>query len=388
MTASGNVIAELRSREFGWQSARVYLNSASFGPLPARSRTAIEDFNRRRWQADLTDPDLVAPQVSARAAAAALIGAHPEEIALSPNTNVGVNIGANAVLRLGDPRRVIVIPDREFPANVYPWLALEREGYRVEIIPSAPNGYPDEDALRARINVGDVVAASVSFVQFSSGYRADVAAIGAACRAHDTLFVIDAIQGLGAVPFAIQSARPDILACGAQKWLCAPWGSGFTYVRRELISKFEPLLPGWLAFQATQDFTQLLDYRYEMLDDARRFETGSLGFQDYVGLSASLDLLLEFGVERIWEHIKSLQAPLIAWAQEHAVEVVSDLRPDHRSGIICIRPPRPDDVHQALAKADVRCAFRENSIRLSPHWFNTLEEMERVIGVLDENVES
>lgn len=386
MTQSGAAFAELRAREFGWQGPRAYLNSASYGPLPGRTRQAIADFNTRRWQAALTDPDLVAPQVAARAAAAALIGADPEEIALSPNTNVGINIGATALLRMGDSRRVILIPDREFPANVYPWLALQREGYRVEILPSNSRGHPDEAALIERIQQGDVACVSVSFVQFSSGFRADVAAIGRACQAHGTLFVIDAIQGLGAVPFDVRNANADIVACGAQKWLCAPWGAGLTYVRRELISKFEPLLPGWLAFESTQDFNHLLDYRTDMLEDARRFETGSLGFQDYVGLSASLDLLLEVGIENVWSHIRSLQAPIIEWAGTCGIEIVSDLSGERRSGIIGIRPPRPGQAFRALADADLRCSLRENSIRFSPHWFNTMEEIQRVIAVLNEHV--
>ncbi len=359
------------------------MNAASFGPLPDRSRRAIDAFNERRWAAELADADLGATLTAARAAAARLVNATVAEIALTPNTNVGVNIGANAALRRADGRRVVVVSDREFPANMYPWLALERAGFRVEIIATDARGLPDEAALLERISRGDVAAASVSFVQFASGFRADLAAIADACRAHDTLFVVDAIQGLGALPLDVRACGADILACGAQKWLCAPWGSGFTYVRRELIATFEPLLPGWLSFTATQDFTRLLDYRYELLPDARRFETGSLGFQDYLGLSTSLELLLELGAEAVWRHIRSLQQPVIAWARDHDVDIVSDITEQRRSGILCIKPPFAQAVHQHLLDAGVRCAFRENSIRLSPHWYNTAEETGRVLDVLD-----
>jgi selenocysteine lyase/cysteine desulfurase len=379
----GNVFAEMRAREFDWRGPRIYLNAASFGPLPGRAHRAITHFNERRWQAALTDPDLVAGLIAARASAARLINATSNEIALAPNTNIGVNIGATAALKLADSRRVIVISDREFPANVYPWLALEREGFRIEILPTGDNGWPREDAMLERISRGDVAAASVSFVQFASGFRADLRAIGEACRAQQTLFVVDAIQGLGAVPLDVRDCGCDILACGGQKWLCGPWGSGFTYIREELITQFEPLLPGWISFNATQDFTKLTDYRYEMLDDARRFETGSLGFQDYLGLNESLELLLELGTAQTWQHIQRLQEPIIDFARARGIQIISDLSPERRSGILCIRPESADKVYEALAAAEIRCALRENSIRISPHWYNNQEDVARFLEVLE-----
>jgi selenocysteine lyase/cysteine desulfurase len=379
-------LAAARAREFAWSDGRVYLNAASFGPLPERSRSAIELFHRRRWQCDLSDADLVAPLIAARAAAARLIGATAAEIALTPNTNLGINIAATAALGLGGSRRVIVIHDREFPANVYAWLALERQGFRVEIVPPDASGLPREDELLTRIEAGDVAAVSVSFVQFASGHRADITAIGKACRRNGTLYVIDAIQGLGAVPLDVSACYADILACGGQKWLCSPWGSGFTFIRRELITQFEPLLPGWLSFEATQDFTQLLQYRYDLLSDARRFETGSLGFQDYLGLQLGIELLLELDVDRIWQHIRALQQPLIEWAQQRGVPIVSALAEERRSGILCLRPGNAEHIHQALEHALVRCALRESSIRISPHWYNTVEDIERVVNVLDQSM--
>lgn len=383
MTPDGNALAGYRAREFAWSASRVYLNAASFGPLPDRSRRAIDAFNANRWEAALTDEDLGTPQTASRAAAASLIGAHSAEIALTPNTNVGINIAATAAFQNGDDRRVILISDREFPANVYPWLALARQDFSVEIIPTDANGFPREDEMLERIGEGDVAAVSVSFVQYSNGFRADLDSLGSACRRNGTLFVVDAIQGLGAVPLDVVRSSIDILACGGQKWLCSPWGSGFTYVRRELITEFEPLLPGWISFHSTQDFTRLTDYRYDMLDDARRFETGSLAFQDFTGFHKSVELLVELGVGTVWQHIRALQDHLIAWARSREVPVVSNIEDARRSGILCIRPPNAEAVFRRLIDADVQCAYRENAIRLAPHWYNTMEEIERVVEVLD-----
>ena len=385
MTGYGDAFADVRAREFAWPRTGAYLNAASSGPLPARARDAIADFHMRRWQALLTDPDLVAPLVASREAAARLINVTADEIALVPNTNVGLNVAASAVAQLAKRKRVVV-HDREFPANVYPWLALERQGFQVDILPGDERGFPREDALIERICAGDVGAVSVSFVQFSTGYRSNLAKIADACRATGTLFVVDAIQGLGAVPLDARALEIDVLACGAQKWLCSPWGSGFAYVRRDLITKFELDLPGWLAFEATQDFTQLTNYRYDFVDTARRFETGSLGFQDFVGFSASVELLLELGVTEIWQHIRALQQPLIDWAVHNQIEIVSDLSDDRRSGILCIRPPRAEAAHAALAEAQVRCALREGAIRVSPHWYNTHDHIAALTDVLDRHL--
>lgn len=382
MTETGNAFADYRTREFGWSGQRAYLNAASFGPLPERSKRAIDAFNAHRWEAALTDADLMAPLVAARAAAARLIGADADEIALTPNTNIGINIAAMAAFQLGDERRTVLISDREFPANVYPWLALERTGFRTEIIPTDARRLPDEDALLARVQRGDISVLSVSFVQFASGFRADLKRLGAACREQGTLFVVDSIQGLGAVPLDVRACHIDVLACGGQKWLCAPWASGFAYIRRELITRFEPLLPGWLAFTTTQDFSKLTEYKYELLEDARRFETGSLGFQDFLGLQHSLELLLELDVDAIWHHIRALQEPIIAWAREQDIEIVSSIDEERRSGILCIRPRAPEAVYRQLQEADIRCALRENAIRLSPHWYNTRADIERVLELL------
>ena len=383
MTDRGNDIADHRAREYAWSSSRIYLNAASFAPIPERSKRAIDAFNARRRDASLTDADLVTPQHRSRAAAAALIGASAEEIALTPNTNAGINLGATAAFQAGDDRRVILISDREFPANVYPWLALARQDFSVEIIPTDASGFPREDEMLARIEDGDVAAVSVSFVQYSNGFRADTKSLGEACRRNGTLFVVDAIQGLGSVPFDVTESNVDILACGAQKWLCSPWGTGFTYVRRDLITEFEPLLPGWLAFEASQDFTRLTEYRYDMLEDARRFEIGSLPIQDLVGLHHSLELLLEIGVPAIWEHIRALQDRVLEWAGTRDVAVVSSVEDGRRSAIVCVRPPDAENVFRRLIESDVRCAYREGAIRLAPHWYNTREEIERVIEILD-----
>lgn len=373
---------EIRAREFEGTGRAIYLNAAGFGLLPNRTRTALNQFNERRYRGELRDVDLFPVLDNARAQAARLIGASAQEIALTPNTNVALNIAANAVLERVHDRSTILLHDGEFPANVYPWLALQQHGFTVELLPLADDGKPQEELMLARIAAGDVAAVAVSFVQFSSGFRADLAALSQACAQTDTLLIVDAIQGLGIVPLDVSETPIDILACGAQKWLCSPWGSGFAYVRAGLIRTFDPVFPGWLSFHSSHDFRSLTSYEYDLLDDARRFETGSIAYQDHLGMALSIEVLQELSVAAIAAHVRDLQQPVIDWARAHGVPISSDLSESRRSGILCIRPTAAEQVHARLTEAGVVCALREGAIRLAAHWYNTAAEMERLVDIL------
>jgi selenocysteine lyase/cysteine desulfurase len=379
----GELVRELRNREFPWTAATTYLNAASVGPIPERTRLALEAFNAKRTAPHLLpDRELLAVHAAARSAAARLLGATPEEIALAPNTSTGLNVAAGALpLAAGD---IVLLSDREFPANVYPWLALRRRGVLVERAPVTPQGFPDEDYLVERLTDPRVRLLAVSMVQFSNGWRADLARLGDACRANGVHLVVDAIQGLGATPFDVRSLPVDLLACGGQKWLLGPWGSGFCYVRKELIAGLHPPVVGWTAYEGMDDYSALLGYGDRLLADARRFEVSSPATQDQLGLTTSIGLLLELGVEAIAAYLDALGRPVLAWAAGRGVPVVSPTDDVHRSAIVCIAPPEAREAHRRLRQAGIVCAFREGAIRLAPHCYNTIEEMEKVVDVLED----
>ena len=374
-------VAALRQTEFPWADETVYLNHASIGPLPERTRLVLEAFNRRRAMPfRLPDRDLFATLTEARRLIAQLIGATPEEIALTVNTSFGLGVMARALpLAPGD---VVVVSDREFPANVYPWIRLREQGVTVELIPTTSGGWPDEARLLERLQDPRVRALAVSLVQFSNGYQVDLAALSAATRRTGAWLVVDAIQGVGQVPLDLGRIEVDVLACGGQKWLLSPWGSGFVYVRRSLIAQLSPSVTGWMAFEGTDDLTRLTAYSDALRDDGRRFELATLPYQDFAGMNASLGLLLELGVERIQAHLQRLHRPVLAWAERTGASVTSPRGP-HGSGIVCLAPANVTDVHRRLKAARIICSLREGAIRLSPHGYNTVEEMERVAGVLD-----
>ena len=373
----------LRTAEFPWTAETIYLNNASIGPIPERTRRALDEFTAKRTAPHLLpDRELFAGLAAARLGIAQLINADPSEIALATNTSWGLNLAARALpLERGD---VVLVSDKEFPANVYPWLLLRDQGITVEMTRCTAQGWPDEEHLLERLRDPRVRVLAVSFVQFSNGYRADLKRLGAACRANGTYLVVDGIQGIGNSVLDLRETPVDILACGGQKWLLSPWGSGFVYVRKELVSQLEPAITGWMAFEGTDDFSRLTEYNPTFRSDARRFEMITLPYQDFFGMTASLQLLLEVGVREIAEVTRSAHEPIVKWAQAHGVRIASPTENGHRSAILCVAPPKPVEAYHALKRARVVCSLREGSIRLSPHCYNTVEEMEKVTEVLED----
>jgi cysteine desulfurase/selenocysteine lyase len=184
------------------------------------------------------------------------------------------------------------------------------------------------------------------------------------------------------LPINLRDTAVDLLACGAQKWLLSPWGSGFVYVRRELIHQLVPAITGWMAFEGTDDFSRLTEYSDTLRGDARRFELITLPYQDFAGMNASLRLLLELGIPEIQRHIRSMHEPVLAWAAHAGARIVSPVD-RHGSGILCVAPRDLGAAFRALKAAHIVCSMREGAIRLSPHVYNTQQEMERVVEVLE-----
>jgi cysteine desulfurase/selenocysteine lyase len=383
-TAAPIDVQALRDAEFPHVGRAPFLNAASLGPIPERARRAIDAHNFRRSSVhDLTGDDFEPTLVRARRAAATLVGAHEDEIALLPNTSFGVNLAAR-ILPVERGKRV-VLSALEFPANVYPWLALERtDGPRVTIVPTDALGRPDEDRLLEELDRGDVGVFALSAVQFATGWNADLAKFGRFCRERGIWFVVDAIQALGQVPLDVREAHVDVLATGCQKWMLSPWGTGFAYVRRELVAELEPAAVGWTSMaDVTFDYAYVCDYRYALVKTARRFEVATQPWPDYAGMAEAVGLLNEVGVERIREHVLALLDPLVGFVEgEEGMEIVSDLSPARRSGILALRTKDTAAAYRALHREGIACSLREGSIRVAPHLYNTADDVAAVMDVL------
>jgi cysteine desulfurase/selenocysteine lyase len=307
-----DAIHQLRAREFPWAIAgdQIFLNHASTGPLPQRAVDRIQELTALRAQPWRYTTEMQFDELAnARVRCARLIGAEPREIALTVNTSYGLNLAARALpFERGD---IVITSDREYPSNIYPWMELEvARAVKLERIPCA-GILPDEDAILAALDRPRVRCVVLSWVSFATGYRIDLERVGRACRERGIWFVLDAIQGVSAAPLDVRSMPVDIVACGGQKWLLAPWGSGFVWLRPDLVDSLRPVDVSWMATRCSDDFTRLTDYDFTYRDNARKFEVITLPYQDFAGLNESLDVFFEVGLETVYERVERLTGRIV-----------------------------------------------------------------------------
>jgi selenocysteine lyase/cysteine desulfurase len=377
-------IHELRAREFPWAVAgdQIFLNHASTGPLPQRAVKRIQQLTELRaepWR--YTTEMQFGELADARVRCARLIGAEPREIALMVNTSYGLNLAARALpFERGD---IVLTSDREYPSNIYPWMELEAaRGVRLERIPCA-GVLPDEDAILAALDRPRVRCVVHSWVSFATGYRIDIERIGRACRERGIWFVLDAIQGVSAVPLDVRSMPVDVVACGAQKWLLGPWGSGFVWLRPDLVDSLRPVEVSWMATRCSDDFTRLTDYDFTYRDNARKFEVITLPYQDFAGLNESLDVFFEVGLQTVYDRVERLTGRIVDWALgTTGVRLVTPAERERRAGIVAVAPRDGVAASERLTRAGVVHSFREGAIRLSPHFYNTEDEIDRALQLL------
>lgn len=356
-----------------------YLNHAATAPYSGPVARAMDDFVANRHRRGGLDSQKWEDRLEqVRGLVAQLIAADPEEIAFTSNTSHSLNIVASGIdWREGDN---LIGAETEFPANVYPWLNLQRLGVEVRLAPARDNRILVEDIAALMDERTRLVA--LSFVEFATGFRNDLRAIGQLCRERGIYFCVDGIQGLGALDLKVTQSPIDFLATGGPKWLMGPIGVGFLYCRRALIEKLIPTRVGWWSVVDRDDY-----FRYDspLRDDARRFEEGSLNFLGIHGLGASLELLLEIGIPRIEERVLSLTDYLIAGLQRRGYNITTPIAsPQERSGIVCFNHPHHalDDLEQRLRKARVIISKRSQVIRVSPHFYNDETDIDQLLNAL------
>jgi selenocysteine lyase/cysteine desulfurase len=261
-------------------------------------------------------------------------------------------------------------------------MALAREDISYERIPCTRDGLPDEPGILRALDRPDIKVLAISWVSFATGYAVDLERMGRACRERGIYFVVDAIQGVGVQPIDAHACHIDVLACGGQKWLLSPWGTGFAFIRRDLAQTLEPREIGWLAVRGSRDFNRLVDYDLSWYEDARRFEVGTLPYQDLAAFCVSLELLLEIGIESISAQVSALADAMLTRLADAGATIVTPSDRRHRAGIVTVRVSNGERISNELARAGIVCSLREGAIRISPHFYNTREEVERAINVI------
>ena len=370
-------IEEIRT-EFPVARNWIYMNHAGIAPISQCVYRAMDGMLRdltRNGMANLPEWDEVCLQT--RESAARLIGANAAEIAFVKNTTEGILMVANGLTwREGDN---VVIPDRGFPANVYPWLNLRSEGVEVRRVPEVDGRIPLQGLLNAVDERTRVL--SVSSVEFASGFRHNLREIGRFCRTRGVLFFVDVIQSLGVLTLDVAEAEIDFVSADAHKWLLGPEGIGVFYCSRRARPHLRVVNLGWANVVEPRDF---LSYDTTLLSNAQRFECGTLNTVGIHGLKAGLDLLHRVGIERIEARVLSLTDQLCAGLQEKGYRVVSSRASGEKSGIVVFHHSRIDTeaIYRKLCEARVVCAIRGGRIRLSPHFYNTGEEVDRVLEII------
>ena len=351
----------------------VYLDHAATGPLSTPVMEVVSAYLAQRHRTKPNNYFDLEPLVeAARQRAATVLGADPARVDFVPNTSSAINLLAQGLD--WQPGDRVAVPACEFPTNVYPWIGLEKQGVALDFIPHDRGTFTVEDVERAIRPQTRVV--SVSWVQFLSGFRADLDAIGTLCRARDILFCVDAIQGLGALRLDVTALPIDFLACGSHKWLLGPQGIGLFYVTEALQSQLTPVR-GWM--NGPIDWDDFLSYPTAFHDDARRFRTGTMNHVGILGLGAALRLYLDAGPEWCETRVLARTAEVAAGAERLGLRRYGSADPAHASGITVVEHPEPEGVFEALAAQNVHVAVRDRKLRIAPTYYNTSDEVERVL---------
>lgn len=370
--------------EFPHSRTQIYLNHCAISPIPTRSLEAANEHLKQRNSGAVDTFELDEPVIeSARNHAANLINSESiETIAFIPNTSHGINlIAAGISWEVGDE---IILSDIEFPTNVYPYLLSEEHKTNVIRIDGSDGKVPVdrvEEAITPRTRV-----VALSAVQFLSGFRADLKAIGQLCRENNIYFVVDAIQALGQVPVDVRDMNIDALVAGGHKWLLGTQGQGLIYVSERMQQELKPVFPGWLSVENPWD---LLNYDQSLQTTARQYEGGMYNGPGIRVLEKSLELLNEVGVEKINKHITELQNYFEEQIRHIPVRRYGSAESIHRSGILAYTIPESTDSEKLMAtfrENDIKVSVREGILRIAPHLYNNADEMDRTADVLKQAV--
>jgi len=356
----------------------VFMNHAAISPLSLRVVKTVESLFREFSQHGLDYYPKWAKRISeVRRLFAELIHADPDEIAFVGNTSEGLSAVATGLeWKRGEG---VLIPKPDFPTNIYPWLNLERRGIEVHFFEKKDGRFGVEDvekALRPNIRL-----LSVSTVDFATGFLCDLEQLGDLCRRKGILFCVDAIQSLGLIPMDVRKHGIHFLASGGHKWLLSAMGCGGLFISRDVNRLVHPERVGWKTVVQEEDFFRL---QFDPKPDALRFEPGTMNVAGIYALGASLELLMEVGVERAYAHVLALNDLLYEGLNERMLPIASPMGSDERSGILSFVPSsEAKSLYNFLTNEGIRISLRNHMIRLSPHFYNNEEDVDRFFQTLD-----
>jgi selenocysteine lyase/cysteine desulfurase len=366
--------------EFPVTERLAYLNHAAVAALPRRAV--------RRMAAMAEDVSLTGDQHWAdrnreiervRGLAAGLFGARDaREVSFCENTSTGLSAIAEGFVDW-QPGDNVIGAALDFPSNVYPWMRLSDHGVEYRRVAERDGRVDDGEVLSLLDSRTRMVA--LSWVQYASGYRCDLARIGRACRERGVLLVVDAVQGLGALELDVERDLVDAAVASAHKWLLGPEGIGLLYVSDRILERFRPTRSGWRSMRDQLGWTE---FRVDFNEGAKRFESGTLSCYGITALGAALEILLEAGKEEVERRVLLLAERAAAGLAECGFRLISSREPGETSGIVTAVHPHhaADDLVRRLAEQGIGVAARAGRFRVSPHFYNTEEEIDRMLAAL------
>ena len=367
-------------KEFPILQRKTYLNSCSLGALSTRSMAGMARFQElwNEYGASAWYKLWLGEIAEVREKFARLIGAQPHEVAIAPNVSAALSEIATG-LDMGERNRV-VMADLDFPTLAYQWMAKQRLGVEITFVESPDRMTVPTDQLLAAIDERTGLVAT-SRVFYLSGYIQDIAAVTRHAHQQGALVLVDDYQGTGQIPLDVKALDVDFLVTGTLKWLMGGPGLAFIYVREDLIPRLRPSVTGWWGSRDMFEFrTGVFEYR----DDAQRLEAGTPAVAPIFAANAALDIVLEIGVERIRERTRWLADDLVRRIQQRGWTLLSPTDGAARSSIVMIGMERPDELVDGLKQRGIIVDSRPGRLRISPHFYNTVEENELIISALDD----
>ncbi len=352
----------------------VYLNHAAVGPLCRPAAEAMQQLAQDALQFGSEHyQQWMDTYQGLRVAAARMINAAPGEIALVKNTSEGIATVATGID--WKPGNIVVAFEEEFPANFYPWKRLEANGVHVRWLSISD----DLDRIDTACRGARMLA--ISYVQYLSGYRVNLEAIGEICARHGCFFLVDAIQGLGAFPIDVRAARIDALAADGHKWLLGPEGCGVLYVRQEVQDEIEPIEFGWTNVAKYYDYASR---DMTLRPDAGRYECGTLNTIGCYGLRASYEFLLDVGIDNTAPAVQALGDRVRDGVTALGFETLGPRSPARGAGIVSFRKPGVDSrvIVSRLREAGIITAPRQGWVRCAPHFYIAPDEIDRMLAEL------
>ena len=353
---------------------KIYFNHAATGPFSKNVLSVVNEYMLQRSETNIDNfPKLVKKAGETKNYLCQMINSSVDRIAFIDNTSNGLNILAQGIKwKKGDS---IILNDIEFPSNVYPFLNLEKDGVEVEFVKSKDGIVSADDIINSIKPSTKLI--SISHVQFLTGYKADLEKIGNVCREKEIILSVDAIQGLGAFTLDVEKNKVDFISCGTAKWLLGMQGFAFIYISEKLQNSLQPKYIGWLSVENAWNH---LDYNLKLKKTADCFQGGTINALGVFGLLPSLKLFTEFGYKNVEERILDNSTHFTKRLLEIGIHpILKNCEKENFSGIVSFKHRNAKMIFEELEKKQVYCSVREGMVRLSPHFYNSKEEIDIVV---------